>query len=289
MIINYLTKTIKENKLKNGLINAADSIMDRTIELKGKKSEIGSEDIVIISLQNSILNKVREIDFLIKANKVQSINVILRSMLEQYVYLMYILDSQTYLKAKLFIRSYQIQTYEKLLNTINFMKSDKSFNVNESETVLQKELEKIRKTHPEINNIKDYISYLKKQFDEMSPNKSTKDRLKYEKWYKIDTKTSNMRDLMKSIDMSDAEYEFMYGLASMDVHGISAFRAVNAKKDELILETPINIEFVEALMTSYLFYSSRKIIKYYSVQKDSKIKSYLKQFEINFKLQSFNR
>lgn len=289
MIINYLTKTIKENKLKNGLINAADSIMDRTIELKGKKSEIGSEDIVIISLQNSILNKVREIDFLIKANKVQSINVILRSMLEQYVYLMYILDSQTYLKAKLFIRSYQIQTYEKLLNTINFMKSDKSFNVNESETVLQKELEKIRKTNPEINNIKDYISYLKKQFDEMSPNKSTKDRLKYEKWYKIDTKTSNMRDLMKSIDMSDAEYEFMYGLASMDVHGISAFGNVKAKKDELILEIPINLKFVETLMSSYLLFSSKKIIEYYSVQNDSKIKGYVKQFEINYKLQASDR
>lgn len=275
--------------MKDGLINSAEKMMDQTYKLKFNKHELDIDDSVIISLQTSILNKVKDINFLIKEKRIQSINVILRTMLEQYVYLIYIMNDKTLLKSRLFIFSYQIQTYEKLLNTIDFMKSNKSFNVEESERVLQEELKKIRKIYPDINSIRDYISYLKQQFDEISPNKSTKDRVRYEKWYKLDTKTNSMRDLMKSIDMSDAEYEFMYKLTSMDVHGISAYGAVNPKKDELRIETPINIEFVETLMTSYLFFSSSRIVNYYSVQKDSKIKGYLKQFEINYRYQSSNR
>lgn len=281
--------TIKEKNLKNGLVNAADKIMDRTIKLKGQKNEIGSEDIVIISLQNSILNKVREIDFLIKTNKVQSINVILRSLLEQYVYLMYILDSQTVLKAKLFIYSYKIQMYEKTLKTIRLMNSGPSYDTRESEKILHEQLKKIQEYHPEMNNIEDYIFHLKKQFDELTPNKKAENYSKYEKWYNIDNKTKGMRALMKSIGMNDAEYEYMYSLTSMDVHGISAFGNVKAKKDELTLEIPINLKFVETLMSSYLLFSSKKIIEYYSVQNDSKIKGYVKQFEINYKLQASDR
>ncbi|EMF0434260.1 hypothetical protein I6R72_002188 [Enterococcus faecium] len=88
--------------------------------------------------------------------------------------------------------------------------------------------------------------------------------------------------------MSDAEYEFMYKLSSMDVHGISAFGNVKATPDELVLESSLDIKLLESIMTSFLFFSSKAISEYYSVQNDSQIKVYMKQIEINFKYQSAN-
>ncbi|HGF7551470.1 TPA: DUF5677 domain-containing protein, partial [Enterococcus faecium] len=81
--------------MKKGIINAAEGIMKRSIEIKGNSQEIESEDLVIISLQNSLVEKAKDINYLLDKKRIQSINIILRSMLEQYVSLMYILKGQT--------------------------------------------------------------------------------------------------------------------------------------------------------------------------------------------------
>uniref|UniRef100_UPI0024BA381E DUF5677 domain-containing protein n=1 Tax=Enterococcus faecium TaxID=1352 RepID=UPI0024BA381E len=81
--------------MKKGIINAAEGIITYSIEKKGYSQEIEPEDIVIITLQNSILNKARDIVYLLEEKRIGSIEIILRSMLEQYVSLIYILKDQT--------------------------------------------------------------------------------------------------------------------------------------------------------------------------------------------------
>ncbi|PTO35774.1 DUF5677 domain-containing protein, partial [Enterococcus mundtii] len=164
------------------------------------------------------------------------------------------------------------------------------YNTRENENIRKKELQKIQEKFPEINSIEDYISYLKDNFAEIQPYKPQKKKKSYyEKWYNINGKIGDMRSLMKEIDMSDAEYEYFYSLSSMDVHGISAFGNAKASNDELVLESSIDIKFLESVMTSYLILSAKSIADYYSVKNDPKIKGYMKQFEINFKLQTANK
>ncbi|HHQ6406877.1 TPA: DUF5677 domain-containing protein [Enterococcus faecium] len=275
--------------MKKGIVNAAEGIISYSIEKKGNSQEIEPEDIVIITLQNSILNKARDIVYLLERKRIGSIEIILRSMLEQYVSLIYILKDQTQLKAKLFIYSFKIQKFEKILNTMKFMENTDKYDTSQNELIREKELKKIQEKFPQINSIEDYIHYLKNLFDEIKPHKTAnKNNLYYEKWYNINGKINNMKDLMKEINMSDAEYEFMYKLSSMDVHGISAFGNVKATPDELVLESSLDIKLLESIMTSFLFFSSKAISEYYSVQNDSQIKVYMKQIEINFKYQSAN-
>ncbi|EME5367469.1 hypothetical protein QK089_000443, partial [Enterococcus faecium] len=50
--------------MKKGIINAAEGIMKRSIEIKGNSQEIESEDLVIISLQNSLVEKAKDINYL---------------------------------------------------------------------------------------------------------------------------------------------------------------------------------------------------------------------------------
>lgn len=276
--------------MKQGIINAAEGIMNRSIEILGDSRELEPEDIVIITLQKSLVTKAKDIVYLLDKRRIQSIDIILRSMLEQYVSLIYILKDKTKLKAKLFIYSFKIQKFEKLINTMNFMESTDKYNTRENENIRKKELQKIQEKFPEINSIEDYISYLKDNFAEIQPYKPQKKKKSYyEKWYNINGKIGDMRSLMKEIDMSDAEYEYFYSLSSMDVHGISAFGNAKASNDELVLESSIDIKFLESVMTSYLILSAKSIADYYSVKNDPKIKGYMKQFEINFKLQTANK
>ncbi len=276
--------------MKKGIINAAEGIMKRSIEIKGDSQEIESEDLVIISLQNSLVEKAKDINYLLDKKRIQSINIILRSMLEQYVSLIYILKGKTKLKAKLYIYSFKIQRIEKLIDTMNFMENMNEYDISENDNIRKIILEKIQRDDPKLNSIEDYISKLKESYDDVQPYKpNKKDKFYYEKWYNINGKIRGMRNLMKEINIADADYEFFYSLASMDVHGISAFGNVKASKNELVLESSLDIKLLESLMTSYLISSAKAITNYYSVNNDSKIKGYMKQFEINFKYQSVNK
>ncbi|WP_277892411.1 hypothetical protein [Enterococcus lactis] len=55
--------------MKKGIINAAEGIMKRSIEIKGDSQEIESEDLVIISLQNSLVEKAKDINYLLDKKK----------------------------------------------------------------------------------------------------------------------------------------------------------------------------------------------------------------------------
>lgn len=172
---------------------------------------------------------------------------------------------------------------------MKFMETSDKYDTSENELIREKELKKIQQELPQVNSLEDYISYLKNIYDEIQPyNPPKKNNFHYEKWYNINGKINNMRDLMKEINMSDAEYEFMYKLSSMDVHGISAFGNAKATPNELVLESSLDIKLLESIMTSFLFFSSKAISEYYSVRNDRKIKGYMKQLEINFKYQSAN-
>ncbi|HIH2442187.1 TPA: hypothetical protein ACYKXN_002964, partial [Enterococcus faecium] len=63
--------------MKKGIINAAEGIITYSIEKKGYSQEIEPEDIVIITLQNSILNKARDIVYLLEEKRIGSIEIIL--------------------------------------------------------------------------------------------------------------------------------------------------------------------------------------------------------------------
>lgn len=276
--------------MKQGIINAAEGIMTRSLEIKGISQEIEPEDLVIISLQNSLVEKAKDINYLLDKRRINSINIILRSMLEQYVSLMYILKGQTKLKAKLFIYSYKIQKSVKMITTMNNMENMDEYDTSENDSIRKKVLEEIHRKYPQLNSIEDYISHLKKLYDDIQPNNpKIKDGIYYEKWYNINGKIKGMRSLMKEINMTDADYEFSYGLSSMDVHGISAFGNAKASTDELVLESSIDIKLLESFMSSYLFFSTKSIVDYYSVKKDPKIKGYMKQLEINLKSQTANK
>lgn len=146
---------------------------------------------------------------------------------------------------------------------MNHMENMDEYDTSENDSIRKKVLEEIHRDYPQLNSIEDYISHLKKLYDDIQPNnpKNKKD-FYYEKWYNINGEIDGMRSLMKEINMTDAEYEFFYRLSSMDVHGISAFGNVKASKNELALESSLDIKLLESLMTSYLIFSAKAIANY---------------------------
>lgn len=285
LLAKYLLLNKKgEIFMKQGIINAAEGIIDRAVTKKSSKKKLDIEDIVIITIQNSLIRKASDICYLLSDDRIETIDILLRSMLEQYAYLCYILESHTKTRATLFMYSYKIQKNNKVLNIVDLMETMEKYNTDESAKIKQQVVSQIQKDYPNVNTIEEYISELKNKYDDLIVRSISKtNKAHYEKWYNVNGKVGNMRDLMRIIGMDDVEYEFMYGLSSMNVHGIDAFGKAKIVEDDFILESVINNNLTDLLLSKYLLFSSKAIIKHFSVGKDPRIKEYMKQIEINYK------
>jgi len=277
----------EENKLiKTGLVNGAREHLQLVIDHTVKENvDLPIKDFVILSLYNSITNKVFDIKLLLDNNQHDSIDIIVRTIFEQYVYLKYILLSHTETKAKQFYYSYKIQSAAKGKSIfINFVKNKELYG--DLPALSKKGQEQLGKMFPDEQDFDEDINkYLEMFKSNIRYEPHKKNKKFYEKWYKIDNNLNNLRDLvnLEKMDIYEAIYEVIYSFGSMSVHGIDVPGNIIPNDEVTILGKNINESSNNTFVGVMLMDVSRKVTNHYKLNKNDAIRSKLKKMELSYK------
>lgn len=272
--------------IKLGLVEGAREHLQLIIDLTAKQdTDLPIEDFVILSLYNSIINKIVDVKLLIDNNHYDSIEIIVRTIFEQYVYLKYILISDTKLKSEQFYYSYRIQSATKGKKIFTNFKNNKSLygDLPKLDNQSAKQLGKQFVDEKDFDNqIQEYLIKFKDNI-EYDPKKNKR---YYENWYNIDNSVNNLKDLVsvKDMDIYESIYEILYAYGSMSVHGIDVPGNITPFEEGTILGKNINKSSNEVFVGVILLDLSRLVTKHYKLEKNSAVHSKLTKMKLSYKL-----
>lgn len=249
--INREADTVAEKVLKDNFLNQADR-------------QFCYEDAAILGLLENIINQVKSLEILNKHNHNTSVDVILRAIFENYIYLKFILEQNTALRGKAYqysIRLSEFAFYDKL--------TDKTLQSRKLREFIDVSLDTLEKMYGDETDAdrrnkmgQEYISLIGMQ------------RLE-QKWYNLDGKTKTLKALCATLK-KETEYDFIYTLLSKEAHGKDAMEwfdlkefYVAIKKSNTYKDNLLHIQ----VATKYLIESVKAIYNYYNM------KEKLKHFE----------
>lgn len=263
--------------MKAGIVNASKSLLKLTGQEIGGKGKSNLKDAVIFSITHSIIEKADDIQFLMKNKRYESIEIISRTMLELYVSLKFILKEETERRALSYFYSYKKQMAKKINSTIDLMNEENhSFDLTESD------LRNLDTEVPGITTIEGYKQHytdLSTQLYSQGTNKENRKR-----WYDLNGNIRGFRELMVEVGMSVAEYEFFYGIGSMNVHGINTIGNLAETDGYLTVVNKLDLDLVNVKNSNYLIQGITSVVNYYKISK-RKIRPYMTQMEINISQQ----
>ncbi|MHA6253214.1 DUF5677 domain-containing protein [Oceanobacillus sp. CAU 1775] len=245
-----------------------------------KEKELDVEDAVILALMHSIISNCNDINFLLKNNRHDSIEIISRTFLEKSVSLQYILKEETERRSNAYFYSFKMQSAKKLKESLDNMKNSK-----DKEEILEytNSSSEMKKEVPGINSFDEYIEYYeeiyKRQFNSGVNSKKRRN------WYNLNGDIQGMRDLMRYVGKEEIEYYFFYGMESLHTHGLSSMGNLSMKDNILLFRSNLNIELLDNKLTNYVIENIVSIIKHYKLEKNKEIKNKLALIEINFNIQ----
>lgn len=273
--------------IKTGLVEGAREHLKLIIDLTTKKDEnLPIEDFVILSLYNSIINKVFDVKLLLDNNQHDSIEIIVRTIFEQYAYLKYMLLSDTKTKAEQFYYSYKIQSAAKGKSIFKNFKDNKAL-YGDLPALDKKGQNQLGKIFPDEEDFDEEIEkYLEMFKSNIKYEPTKKDKKFYEKWFKIDNSLNNLRDLikLKNMDIYESIYEVLYAYGSMSVHGIDVPGNIIPNEEVTILGKNINESSNKIFVGVMLMDVSKKITNHYKLDKNNAVQSKLKKMELSYKI-----
>lgn len=273
--------------IKKGLVDGAQDHLKFIIDhIVNEDEKLPIEDFVIFSLYNSIINKVYDIKFLLDNNQHDSIEIIIRTVFEQYVYLKYILLSNTKVKSEQFYYSYKIQSALKGKNIfINFKNNTNLYGkLPELDEESKKQLGKSIPSEEDFIDQKE--KFLKKFKSNLNYEPKKNSKRYYENWYNIDGDIHNFKELIniKGIEIYTSLYDIIYGYGSMSVHGIDVPGNLIKLEEISILGKEISESQYKIFVGVILIDLSKKVTNYYNLNKNHKNQSKLKKMELSYKL-----
>lgn len=260
--------------MKSGFINSSKSLLELTKNKIGEKGESSIEDAVVIAIMHSLIEKAEDIHILMKNNRYESIEIISRTILELYVSLEFILKENTKKRALSYFYSYKKQIAKKIKSTVDLV--DEEIHLTESD---------LRNLDNEVSGVTtleeyiDYYSNLSTQLYSQGTNRKNRKR-----WYDLNGDIGGFRELMVEVGMTEAEYEFFYGIGSLDVHGLNIIGNMTESDGYLTMVNRMDLRLVNSKNSSYLFNGITSVVNYYKVSK-RKTRSYIVTMNINFKQQ----
>lgn len=117
-------------------------------------------------------------------------------------------------------------------------------------------------------------------------NKDWSPNFKNLKWYNLNGKLNNFRDLVKSTGLDDAEYNIAYKLPSINVHGLEIVRNISVKREtgEVIYQgDATRFKSIKTLLVLTLKNLTSETAKYYKVDKTGLVRGQMKVIEISYK------
>ena len=167
-------------------------------------TEIGSE----------ILDLKLSINALLNENCYAGILSLSRNMLENYIYLVYILSDDSFKRS----RAYQLSIYREMEKQIKVQKKNRTLEKMREEDESFNEQIKLYDTHKE--SIENYL----KELDSLYGHK-------LDKWYNDDKKTKSIWSLFNRVDKSYL-YDSVYRYLCLEVHGNRGFKHLYLTEDE---------------------------------------------------------
>jgi hypothetical protein len=237
-------------------------------------------DDAIISLFNSIASKSEAISILNKKDKFSEISLIMRPFLEQYLYLIFILEKNTDQRAKAYLYN---QRY-------GMLKKYKSYIENAKDEKTKKEIKKIftevhEKSLSGRKTMEEDLEYFKEKYISIFPQLSKSNQRR--NWFNVELNgICNFTDLIKYLGKDDL-YWGIYNPMTYDTHGLSAPKNthIKNKNDQTFVlfedaDSKKNYLVVQKLLDEV----SINILNYYNLQKNKKFRGLVTKMLINEKL-----
>jgi Family of unknown function (DUF5677) len=249
-------------KILKKLIKEADKVYIRVISChfqKEEEKEFGITDAVVLGLLENLINHSKSIVILLENKHYSSLDTILRTVFENYVYLTFILKKDTDKRAK----SYAYSTRLKEISLFNSLTEDSiegnnmrkfiSVSKNKLSSDLSDKMDQVYQN--EIKNI--YLNDIGMKRVE-------------QKWYNLDNKTNNFKKLCSSLGLSE-KYELIYSMLSSEIHAKDAIRNFLFEENKVgIVNKVKEFDLYSSLSGLYLLESVKLVYQYYGLKKELK-------------------
>lgn len=225
-----------------------------TVFKHGKK--MAPQDLSIALLYIIMIDKSRSIEILLHENILDSIKIIQRSMLEQYVYLLFILQKDTARRGRAYFYGNKISGI-KYQNNLKKDYSDRKL-IEKISINLKKEIS----NGPVANNYEEYCKYFKNKYNSLFDD-DVKDK---RQWFNIYGNAKYISELFKRMGMLD-EYRFIYAANSESTHGTNLPEDLRTGKKGFGVIQKVNDMNMDSFIIGYLFQGIHKIADYYKYEK----------------------
>lgn len=256
-----------------------DSIMSRTF-VDGCLMDV--HDLSIITLYSSMVEKARSIEILVGNRVLDSVEVIQRSMIEQSVYLKYILQKDTKRRGRAFFYGHKYKEIKDIEDTFNFH-PNKAMTESIKQGIKEKYEKESQQKYP---TFEDYQKSIIKKFDELF-----QERIKNRKyWFNIDGEANSIAKLFQLMDEADTYYGF-YVPNSAHTHGSSVVTDTNLKKGKFEIQKTIDLKMKDVMIWKCLNYGINDISNYYGVklEENEETAGKYKKILINYKYNNMNQ
>lgn len=248
------------------------NVITEVFQKDGTQPEFTYKDAVVMGLLENLLNHSKSMTILMKNSHHVSLDAILRTFFENYVYVKYILENDTEKKAVSYMYSNRISEFQ-LVDKL----MEQSLKGRKLRDMLRISLEQIKDTYQSKTD-----PVRREQIESWYLNEVGMRRLE-QKWYNIDGETRNFKALCSKMKL-DAEYEFMYSILSTEVHGKDAVNNLDFQKYFVSVKQPNNkdTELHLAFTALYLMEIVRLIYAHYGMKK--KLKQFNSMINIHYRL-----
>lgn len=242
-------------------------------------------DNAIISLWDSIVEKAKAVQILCDNKQYSEVQIIIRSFIEQFVYIQFILKENTSKRAKAFLY------HQRYTDTLNVKKAiDAGLPDLSSENFKDKIDKKVQASPAHRKDLESELDYFKEKYFSYLPKNVKKNNI--EKWYSFEklNKYNNLRDLMK--DLGDEDIYWLYKMNSNNVHGTNTPRNIhleNVNVEEGMADVNLSYSISETdiyFMESILKTIFMDLAKYYNLMRNRKIKGIITKMQINIMLRN---
>lgn len=251
-------------------------------------------DTAILTLYSSLIDKYKTVNILQDQRVTTEVNLIERSFIEQYVYLLFILDKHTKERGRAYLINQRYESYRQTKRLLDNLSDEKQ--VRE----LKASIDGIIKAdRTDRQTFADGLSYFSGKFENLFKPALLRNEQKRRKglsvppdkkikriWYNVAADgTNNFRDLCRKLGLDDLYFGF-YGPLSMNVHGVDS--PANLVFDnitdpgrnvaEVVLQAGHDEQGTVSLLRAFLIEITLKVCHHYAISRN-KIPNqmYLKQ------------
>ena len=233
------------------------------------KEKMELEQLVIISLYRKLLEQLDGAFILADHKSDSALKVIIRSSLETYLALSYILQKKKFIKDRAVSYYIGYIISQKKSAEFGLQNLDRGFPKEIMEAELKRANEVLRKD--EYKRILDKWEEAKK-----------KSRYNFEpKWYSLFNGPTSIKQLIKTLEKDDEQYR-LYGLLSTEAHGYQALNAIYSEEKSLLLK-PLRggiAESTENLARAFCTTSTKNIVANIFPSYEKKVSAFYKENRI---------